>query len=74
MYPLRTGSTASAVASYYYVPRDMRPSVRYERAVAAMRVALGEEGFAAAWTEGQAMPLEEAIAEALRDPQPAGGP
>jgi hypothetical protein len=26
MYPLRTGNTASAAASYYYVPRDIRPS------------------------------------------------
>src|SRR5262249_52335651 len=29
--------------------------------VAAAREALGEEAFAAAWAEGQAMPLEEAI-------------
>jgi tetratricopeptide (TPR) repeat protein len=46
----------------------------HERAVAAMCAALGEEVFAAAWEAGQAMTLEEAIAEALRDPQPAGGP
>jgi hypothetical protein len=30
-----------------------------------MRVALGEEGLAAAWAEGRALPLDEAIALAL---------
>jgi hypothetical protein len=30
-----------------------------------VRAALGEEAFAAAWTAGRAMPLEQAIAYAL---------
>jgi hypothetical protein len=29
------------------------------------RAALGEEGLAAAWAEGRALPLDEAIAQAL---------
>jgi tetratricopeptide (TPR) repeat protein len=37
----------------------------FERHVATVRAALGEEAFAAAWAKGQAMPLEQAIAEAL---------
>jgi hypothetical protein len=37
----------------------------YERDVALARAQLGEEAFAAAWAEGQAMSLEEAIAYAL---------
>ena len=37
----------------------------HERAVLLMRAALGEEAFAAAWAEGRALPLEEAIALAL---------
>jgi len=38
----------------------------YERALATCRAQLGEEAFAAAWAEGQAMTLEQAIAEALQ--------
>jgi hypothetical protein len=43
------------------------PSERalYERTVVAARSALGEDAFAAAWEHGQALPLEQAIAEAL---------
>jgi tetratricopeptide (TPR) repeat protein len=37
----------------------------YDRAVAAVRARLGDPAVAAAWAVGQAMPLEEAIAEAL---------
>jgi hypothetical protein len=32
-----------------------------------MHAALGEEGFAAAWAEGRALPLDEAVARALED-------
>jgi hypothetical protein len=35
--------------------------------MAAARAALGEEAFAAAWAEGQAMTLEEAVAYALEN-------
>jgi len=37
----------------------------YERALAMTRAQIGEEAFAAAWAEGRAMSLEEAIAYAL---------
>ncbi len=40
----------------------------YERGVAAARAALGEKAFVAAWAEGQALPLEDAIAFALKEP------
>jgi hypothetical protein len=40
-------------------------AAEYERTVAEGRTALGEAAFAAAWTEGRAMSLEEAIACAL---------
>jgi hypothetical protein len=36
--------------------------------VAAVRAHLDEETFAAEWALGQALPLEQAIAEALHEP------
>jgi predicted ATPase/class 3 adenylate cyclase len=41
----------------------------YERAVAAARVKLGEEAFAAAWAEGRTTPVEQVIDEALKPHQ-----
>ncbi len=38
----------------------------WERNMAAVRAQLDEEAFAAAWAEGRAMALEQAIAYALR--------
>ncbi len=40
----------------------------YDRGVAAARAGLGEEAFEAAWAQGRAMTLEEAIAHALDEP------
>ncbi|HEY8285584.1 MAG TPA: hypothetical protein VIJ28_14460, partial [Chloroflexota bacterium] len=42
--------------------RDFR-----DRAIQPMCSALGEQTFAAAWAEGRGMPLNEAIARALKD-------
>jgi hypothetical protein len=39
----------------------------WERELGAARAALGEAAFAAAWAEGQALPLEDAITLALQD-------
>jgi len=39
----------------------------YERALAAARAGLSEAEFSAAWTEGERMTLEEAIAYALKN-------
>jgi hypothetical protein len=39
----------------------------YKRSVVTVRGHLGEEGFTAAWSEGQAMSLEQAVAYALAD-------
>jgi hypothetical protein len=42
--------------------------------VAALRAALGEDGYAAAWAEGEALRLEEAVALGLagHDEAPRG--
>jgi tetratricopeptide (TPR) repeat protein len=48
------------------LPLSIRPEPA--RTVAAVRAALGEEPFAAAWAEGKAMSLEEAIEYALDTP------
>ncbi|MDP8923451.1 MAG: LuxR C-terminal-related transcriptional regulator [Chloroflexota bacterium] len=44
--------------------------MRRERRLAALRAALGEPRFAAAWGEGRALSQEEAIADALADEAP----
>jgi len=43
-------------------PRPPFERVRYERAVAAARIQLGEQAFDAAWAEGRTMTLEQALA------------
>jgi predicted ATPase/transcriptional regulator with XRE-family HTH domain len=45
----------------------------HDRIVASVRTQLDEATFAAAWREGQAMRLEEAIAYALDSPSPSAG-
>jgi len=55
----QTQLTASG-ASWW--PADL---VEYEQNLAAVQTALDQEIFAAAWKEGQAMSLEQAIAYAL---------
>ncbi len=42
-----------------------RHHVRSEQAIAAVRAGLGEAAFAVAWAAGRALPLAEAVAEAL---------
>jgi predicted ATPase/DNA-binding SARP family transcriptional activator len=42
----------------------------YQADVALARNQLGEDGFAAAWAEGQALSIDEAIALALQEPHP----
>jgi predicted ATPase/DNA-binding SARP family transcriptional activator len=47
------------------VPIPAFAKADHDRAMGAARAVLGEEVFAAAWVEGQALTLEEAIAEAM---------
>jgi tetratricopeptide (TPR) repeat protein len=48
-------------------PHDRRA---YEESIAAARTALGERAFVAAWAEGQAMTLDQAVDYALGDDDP----
>jgi tetratricopeptide (TPR) repeat protein len=60
-----TVSLAVLVPSYYVnLSEDLAD---HEAATQAARTTLGAEAFAAAWTEGLAMTLEQAIAYALED-------
>jgi predicted ATPase/class 3 adenylate cyclase len=40
----------------------------HDRSVSAVRTALGEEAFTAAWAEGRTMSLDEAVSHALEEP------
>ncbi len=56
---------ASALQSVIGTSRTAEVEADYGRTVTAVREALGEETFAAAWAAGTTLGLEEAIAEAL---------
>jgi hypothetical protein len=46
-------------------PLGPRQRASHDKYVAAVRAALGEEPFAAAWAAGRALTQEEAVTEAL---------
>jgi hypothetical protein len=48
-------------------PLPPQEQVDHERRLAALRAALDEPTFDAAWAEGRAMTLEEAVAEAMKE-------
>ena len=68
----------AAAALRAVIGRRMPPAERaeYEQVLAGLRAALGEPAFAAAWAEGEATPLEQALADALAaaGPEPPPGP
>jgi tetratricopeptide (TPR) repeat protein len=53
-------------------PLSPAERVEHDRSVAALRTALAEAAYAAAWTEGRAMPLEEITASALVEGEALG--
>jgi predicted ATPase/transcriptional regulator with XRE-family HTH domain len=62
----RQGGAAEAVRERLGMPQGI-PDRRFrERAIETMRAALGDAMFGAAWAEGQAMTLDEAVALALK--------
>jgi hypothetical protein len=62
----RVGGAAKSLRLALGVPVMPDRKDGHEQAVQAMRAALGEEVFAA-WAEGRALPVEEAVALALGD-------
>ena len=60
------GAAVEAERKRLAMPAPILMRTERDRAIEAMRAALGEEAFAAAWTEGQGTTLTEAIALALK--------
>jgi len=60
-----------AEAPFRAIPLDFADRITYERTLAMLRVQLDDTVFAAAWAEGRAMTLEQAIADALNALSPA---
>jgi hypothetical protein len=56
---------AAALRQVIGAPLSPNERAECEQAVAALRAVMGEQAFAAAWTEGWALSLEEAIELAL---------
>jgi predicted ATPase/DNA-binding SARP family transcriptional activator len=63
---VRLLSVAAAIREAIGTPLPPSDRPEYQRDIAAAREALGEGAFAAAWVEGQALSLEEAVSDALR--------
>jgi tetratricopeptide (TPR) repeat protein len=59
------GGFSEALREARSVPVETILQADHDRAVQAMREAVGEEEFAAVWAKGRVLPLEEAIALAL---------
>jgi len=61
----RLYGAAAALTDAVGVPLVVPPRHHYRRSVDDLRAALGADTFAAAWASGRALPLDQAIAEAL---------
>ena len=73
---VRLWGTAAALTESMGTVPDALVLIAHERDVMSAREALGADVFAAAWAAGRAVPLEEAVAEALTEGPvgPSGGP
>jgi len=64
----RLGGAASALRESIGSPRSPAEQEEIDQQVAAVREALGEAAFAAAWDAGRAMTWEQAVEYALAGP------
>jgi hypothetical protein len=58
-------AAAATLRSATRTPRLPQDRAQHEQDIANARSALGDDAFAAAWATGEAMPVAEAIADAL---------
>jgi tetratricopeptide (TPR) repeat protein len=58
-------AAAAKIRQEFSSPASLLKRQEFEQCVEDVRASLGEAAFALAWAEGQAMPLEQAIAEGL---------
>ncbi len=65
-YAARLLGAAAALRAAMHTPLPVVDRAAHDRIMAAARTALGDDAFAAAWAAGQALPLEQAIDEALQ--------
>jgi hypothetical protein len=66
----RLGGAAEALREALSMPLAVDARTAHEQMMGSLRAALGEAAFAAAWAEGRALPLEEAVALALEESFP----
>jgi tetratricopeptide (TPR) repeat protein len=67
----RLSGAAAALRDEIGAPLPPADRPAYERAVAALHTALGDDAFEAYWEAGRALSLEQAIAEALAPGEPS---
>jgi hypothetical protein len=68
---VRLFGAADHLRTVIATPVDTIGRGTHERVIADLRALLGEAPFATTWAEGRAMPLEAAIASALKKEAPA---
>jgi hypothetical protein len=67
----RLFGAAAALRKAFGMPSGQYATADYRQRTGSVRTALGEARFAAAWAEGQAMTLEQAVDAALAGPTEA---
>jgi hypothetical protein len=64
---VRLFGAAAALRDAYHLPVPPIDQALRDRHIAALRAAMGEQSFAAAWAEGRAMSLDQAVRVALEE-------
>jgi len=67
----RLGGAAASLRESLDAPRSPAEQAEVDKTIAAVREALGEDAFAAAWDAGRAMTWEQAVEFAMGETRPA---